>query len=58
MQLKYKDRITIIRGNHESKTISKIYGFYDECLSKYSKDIYNEITDLFNYLPLAAVIDG
>lgn len=31
LKVRYRDRITILRGNHENMEINKIYGFYDEC---------------------------
>lgn len=59
LKLRYRDRVTILRGNHENKEINKIYGFYDECLKKYgSETVWNYFTDVFYYLPLTALIDG
>lgn len=60
LKLRYPERVFLIRGNHESRTITTNYGFYTEVLNKYqgSADVWNYITDLFDYLPLGATIDG
>ena len=58
-QVRYPNRITILRGNHECRQITQVYGFYDECLRKYgSPNVWKYFTDLFDYLPLTAVVDG
>ena len=35
------------------------YGFYDECVKKYgSADIWTRFTELFNYLPIGAIVQN
>jgi serine/threonine-protein phosphatase 2A catalytic subunit len=59
LKLKYRDKVTILRGNHENRDINKIYGFYDECQKKYGNEaIWKLFTDIFFYLPLCALIDS
>lgn len=58
-QVRYRERITILRGNHESRQITQVYGFYDECLRKYGNaNVWKYFTDLFDYLPLTALVDS
>jgi len=59
LKVRYVDRVVILRGNHESRQITQVYGFYDECLKKYgSPNVWKYFTDLFDYLPLTAVIEN
>ena len=46
----------LLRGNHETKNMNKIYGFEGEVLHKYDITVMNLFSEIFSWLPLAAVI--
>lgn len=55
------DRVFLLRGNHESKYCTSVYGFEQEVLTKYGdrgKHVYRKCLGCFEGLPLASIIGG
>ena len=56
-KIKYPEKLFPLRGNHECASINRIHGFYSECKRRYNIRLWKTFTDLFNCMPIAALID-
>eukprot|EP00884_Botryococcus_braunii_P002414 jgi/Botrbrau1/12173/Bobra.0186s0081.1 len=61
-KLALPDRVFVLRGNHETATCSKLYGFHAELVAKFGPRgcaaVYKLCKKVFAALPLAALVAG
>ena len=52
------ESVHILRGNHETLSMTQAFGFQKEVLRKYDHGILSQFRDLFDALPVAAVVEN
>jgi serine/threonine-protein phosphatase PP1 catalytic subunit len=57
-KVKYPFNFFLLRGNHECESMSRVYGFFDECVRRYSTPLWRHFIGTFNCLPVAAIVQG
>ncbi|KZV32378.1 hypothetical protein F511_03661 [Dorcoceras hygrometricum] len=61
LKIEYPDNVHLIRGNHEAADINALFGFRIECIERMGESdgiwAWTRFNQLFNYLPLAALIE-
>ena len=59
IKIEHPENIILLRGNHEARAQTQVFGFYDECLLKYGDSkVWCLFTSTFDFMPVAAVIDS
>lgn len=55
-KMKYPENFFLLRGNHECANVTRVYGFFDECKRRCNIKTWKTFIDVFNCLPIAAVV--
>lgn len=50
--------MTLLRGNHECRTMTEFFTFRDECLKKFDIEVYDTFNEAFDQMPVAAIINS
>lgn len=57
-KLLYPEHFFMSRGNHESHSMNQMYGFDGEVKAKYTAQMSELFSEVFNWLPLAHCLNG
>jgi len=59
LKIQNQERLTLLRGNHEARAQTMVFGFYDECMLKFgSPRVWNMFMSVFDTMPVVAVVDN
>ncbi|KAA0194337.1 Serine/threonine-protein phosphatase [Fasciolopsis buskii] len=56
-KLLYPESIYLLRGRCECSATGRLYGFYDQCVQRFSRRSWHDLSNVFCYLPIAATVN-
>ncbi|KAH9376198.1 hypothetical protein HPB48_009778 [Haemaphysalis longicornis] len=57
LKVRYPTGVTLLKGDHESRHITQVFGFYDEFFRKHRPPtVLRYCTDVFGFLPISALV--
>ena len=57
MKVANPHNVFLLRGNHESRSMTEYFTFREEVLDKYDSEIYDQVLLTFDTMPLIAVVN-
>ncbi|MFW9865381.1 MAG: metallophosphoesterase [Candidatus Thorarchaeota archaeon] len=59
LKILHSQKYYLIRGNHETAEINKVYGFFQDFMNRFhDRSKFNEIVKFYDVLPLCAVVNS
>ncbi|KIH69448.1 Ser/Thr phosphatase family protein [Ancylostoma duodenale] len=57
LKLKFPDNFLLLRGNHETVIVNRIYGFYEDLIRRFlTPRLFNSFQDVFAMMPMSAIV--
>lgn len=57
LKINFPSSIILLRGNHESRSMTENFTFRKEVIDRYDENTYEIFLEVFNSLPLACLVD-
>ena len=58
LKLRFPTDVFLLRGNHESRDMTQMFNFREQMLCHFDLETYEIVMDLFDNIPLAAIVNG
>ena len=57
LKINFPKQVQLLRGNHETRQMTENFTFRKECLEKYDVEVYENIMEMFDSLPLVCIVN-
>jgi serine/threonine-protein phosphatase 2B catalytic subunit len=57
LKINHPNKIVLLRGNHESRSMTENCTFWSEVIDRYDEQTYQHFLEVFDSLPLSCIVD-